>query len=84
MNIPRQALTFCCMGLVCVFWTLFSLFLGQIWSKGKTIYRANDPFQFYTWICFFIILAAVFIGVGTFFILHPHASLIPTTHVSDE
>jgi hypothetical protein len=85
MIVPRRALIFGGMGLASILWMLFSLWSGAIYSRrGAVIYRDTERFQFYVWICFYALLATLFVGVGVFFFLHPQFSLVPTAQVSDD
>ncbi|EEF57966.1 hypothetical protein [Pedosphaera parvula] len=77
-SVTQKPLVFGCMGLFFTLWMLLSLWRGEISVRGRTIiYRSSDPFEFYTWIFYYVVLATLFIGAGIFFWLHPHFSLIP-------
>jgi hypothetical protein len=85
MIMPKRALIFGCMGLASIVWMLLSLWRGEIWSRrGVVISRINNPFQFYVWIFYYALLAALFTGAGVFFFLHPQFSLVPTAQESDD
>jgi hypothetical protein len=80
MNTTKKPLTFACMGIFFILWMLMSLWRGEISIRGRAvIYRSTDPFQFYTWIFYYAVLATIFIGAGIFFWLHPGLSFVHPT-----
>jgi hypothetical protein len=72
------------MGLVFALWTLICLWLGQIPSRGRSVARSSESFQFHAWIFCYSLLATLFIGAGIMFFLHPQFGLVPVAQVSDD
>jgi len=73
------------MGVAFCLCLLFSLWSGAIYfTRGPVTYRSSEPFQFYTWIFLYALLATLFTAAGIYLFLHPEFSLAATTHGADD